>query len=221
MPELRGGRPALDGQVRGLRRVEHHRRGSHRQRRCRARAWPSPPRDAPSRCACCPTPTATRSMRMPTGLAELDRVTGGGIVPGSALLIGGEPGIGKSTLLLQVAAAFAAAGRRAVYFTGEEATAQVRLRAERLGLAQAPLALASETELVQHPGDAGRGQARRPRRDRFDPDAVGRRARGGTRHREPGARCHPGADPLCQGARARRCCSSATSPRTGRSPARR
>ncbi|HET7154325.1 MAG TPA: DNA repair protein RadA [Hyphomicrobiaceae bacterium] len=85
--------------------------------------------------------------RMPTGLAELDRVTGGGIVPGSALLIGGEPGIGKSTLLLQVAAAFAVAGRRAVYFTGEEATAQVRLRAERLGLVQAPLALASETSL--------------------------------------------------------------------------
>jgi len=85
--------------------------------------------------------------RMPTGLAELDRVTGGGIVPGSALLIGGEPGIGKSTLLLQVAAAFAAAGRRAVYFTGEEATAQVRLRAERLGLAQTPLGLASETSL--------------------------------------------------------------------------
>lgn len=85
--------------------------------------------------------------RMPAGLAELDRVTGGGIVPGSALLIGGEPGIGKSTLLLQVAAAFAAAGRRAVYFTGEEATAQVRLRAERLGLAQAPLELASETSL--------------------------------------------------------------------------
>lgn len=85
--------------------------------------------------------------RMPTGLAELDRVTGGGIVPGSALLIGGEPGIGKSTLLLQVAAAFAAAGRRAVYFTGEEAAAQVRLRAERLGLAQVPLALAAETSL--------------------------------------------------------------------------
>jgi DNA repair protein RadA/Sms len=85
--------------------------------------------------------------RMTTGLAELDRVTGGGIVPGSALLIGGEPGIGKSTLLLQVAAAFARSGRRAVYFTGEEATAQVRLRAERLGLAQAPVALASETSL--------------------------------------------------------------------------
>jgi DNA repair protein RadA/Sms len=88
-----------------------------------------------------------RVERMATGLAELDRVTGGGIVPGSALLIGGEPGIGKSTLLLQVAAAFAAAGRRAVYFTGEEAAAQVRLRAERLGLAQVPLGLACETSL--------------------------------------------------------------------------
>jgi DNA repair protein RadA/Sms len=85
--------------------------------------------------------------RIPTGLAELDRVTGGGIVPGSALLIGGEPGIGKSTLLLQVTAALAHAGRRAVYFTGEEAAAQVRLRAERLGLAGAPVALACETSL--------------------------------------------------------------------------
>jgi DNA repair protein RadA/Sms len=86
--------------------------------------------------------------RMPTGLAELDRVTGGGIVPGSALLIGGEPGIGKSTLLLQVAAAFARSGRRAVYFTGEEAATQVRLRSDRLGLGQAPVALAAETSLA-------------------------------------------------------------------------
>src|SRR5690349_18564313 len=83
--------------------------------------------------------------RMPTGLAELDRVTGGGLVPGSALLIGGEPGIGKSTLLLQLTAALAVAGRRAIYFSGEEAVAQVRMRADRLGLAQAPVALASET----------------------------------------------------------------------------
>jgi DNA repair protein RadA/Sms len=92
-------------------------------------------------------PQSERVDRMPTGLAELDRVTGGGIVPGSALLIGGEPGIGKSTLLLQVAAAFAAAGRRAIYFTGEEAATQVQLRAERLGLAGAPVALACETSL--------------------------------------------------------------------------
>jgi len=86
--------------------------------------------------------------RLPTGLAELDRVTGGGIVPGSALLIGGEPGIGKSTLLIQLGAAFARAGRRAVYFSGEEAAAQVRLRAERLGLSDAPLLLACETNLA-------------------------------------------------------------------------
>lgn len=86
--------------------------------------------------------------RIGTGLAELDRVTGGGIVPGSALLIGGEPGIGKSTLLLQLAASLAGRGRRAVYFSGEEAVAQVRLRADRLGLKDAPVALASETNLA-------------------------------------------------------------------------
>lgn len=86
--------------------------------------------------------------RLPTGITELDRVTGGGIVPGSALLIGGEPGIGKSTLLLQVAASLGTAGQRVVYFSGEEAVAQVRLRAERLGLAGAPVALASETNLA-------------------------------------------------------------------------
>ena len=94
------------------------------------------------------TKSTDRIARIPTGLAELDRVTGGGIVPGSALLIGGEPGIGKSTLLLQLGAAFADAGRRAIYFSGEEAAAQVRLRAERLGLSAAPLALACETNLA-------------------------------------------------------------------------
>lgn len=85
--------------------------------------------------------------RFPTGMDELDRVTGGGLVPGSVLLIAGEPGIGKSTLLLQLTAALARAGRRALYFSGEEATAQVRLRASRLGLADAPVALAAETSL--------------------------------------------------------------------------
>ena len=86
--------------------------------------------------------------RFPTGMPELDRVTGGGLVPGSVLLIAGEPGIGKSTLLLQLAAALARAGRRAVYFSGEEASAQVRLRAARLGLSDAPVALAAETSLT-------------------------------------------------------------------------
>lgn len=85
--------------------------------------------------------------RFQTSIEELDRVAGGGIVPGSALLIAGEPGIGKSTLLLQVGARLATAGRKVVYFSGEEATAQVRLRAKRLGLTDAPMALAAETNL--------------------------------------------------------------------------
>ena len=83
--------------------------------------------------------------RTPCGLAELDRVTGGGFVRGSVLLVGGDPGIGKSTLLIQAAAAIARAGHRAVYISGEEAVAQVRLRAARLGLAQATVELAAET----------------------------------------------------------------------------
>jgi DNA repair protein RadA/Sms len=86
--------------------------------------------------------------RISSGLSELDRVVGGGLVPGSAILVGGDPGIGKSTLLLQAAAQLANAGHTAVYFSGEEATAQVRLRAERLGVATAPVGLASETSLA-------------------------------------------------------------------------
>ena len=85
--------------------------------------------------------------RIASGFGELDRVLGGGLVPGSAILVGGDPGIGKSTLLLQAAAAFAQAGARAIYVSGEEATAQVRMRAARLGLAQAPVMLAAETDL--------------------------------------------------------------------------
>jgi DNA repair protein RadA/Sms len=90
----------------------------------------------------------TEAPRFLSGMAELDRVTGGGIVPGSVLLIAGEPGIGKSTLLLQLAATLATRGRRAIYFSGEEAVAQVRLRAARLGLVHAPVALAAETSLA-------------------------------------------------------------------------
>jgi DNA repair protein RadA/Sms len=85
--------------------------------------------------------------RVASGVAEFDRVTGGGLVRGSVLLLGGDPGIGKSTLLLEVAAAFARAGHRAVYISGEEAVAQVRLRAERLGLSDANVELAAETSV--------------------------------------------------------------------------
>ena len=85
--------------------------------------------------------------RTASGLDELDRVLGGGLVPASAVLVGGDPGIGKSTLLLQAAAAFANAGLKVIYVSGEEASAQVRLRAQRLGLADAPVKLAAETNL--------------------------------------------------------------------------
>ncbi|WP_375393789.1 DNA repair protein RadA [uncultured Sphingomonas sp.] len=83
--------------------------------------------------------------RMPSGIAEFDRALGGGFVEGSATLIGGDPGIGKSTLLLQAAARMALAGQSVAYISGEEAADQVRLRARRLGLGTAPVMLAAAT----------------------------------------------------------------------------
>lgn len=91
-----------------------------------------------------PEPEAPRTA---SGMAELDRVLGGGLVPASAILVGGDPGIGKSTLLLQAAAAFARAGLKSLYVSGEESAGQVRMRAQRLGLGTAPLLLAAETSL--------------------------------------------------------------------------
>ncbi|MBK1663746.1 DNA repair protein RadA [Rhodospirillum rubrum] len=85
--------------------------------------------------------------RLLTGIPELDRVAGGGLVAGSALLIGGDPGIGKSTLLLQAVAGLARGGARSVYISGEEAIDQVRLRALRLGLEKAPVELAAATSV--------------------------------------------------------------------------
>lgn len=85
--------------------------------------------------------------RLVTGIAEFDRVTGGGFVPGSALLVGGDPGIGKSTLLLQAVGKLADAGVNTAYISGEESTEQVRRRARRLGLSDVPVALAAETSL--------------------------------------------------------------------------
>ncbi|OYY72237.1 DNA repair protein RadA [Sphingomonas sp. 28-63-12] len=85
--------------------------------------------------------------RLPTGIAELDRALGGGFVEGSATLIGGDPGIGKSTLLLQAAAKLALAGHSVAYVSGEEAADQVRLRARRLGLGTAPVMLAAATSV--------------------------------------------------------------------------
>ena len=85
--------------------------------------------------------------RLESGIAEFDRALGGGLVAGSASLIGGDPGIGKSTILLQVAARLALAGKSVAYVSGEEAAAQVRLRAARLGFAHAPVTLAAATSV--------------------------------------------------------------------------
>ena len=140
--------------------------------------------------------------RIPTGVAELDRVLGGGLVPASLVLVGGEPGVGKSTLLLMALAAISR-NRRALLVTGEESTAQVKLRATRLGGAERVEILA-ETDL-----DAICATLERERpgglRDRLRPDAVlagrrlrsglglpgagGRRAAASRRRRRPASRC--------------------------------
>ncbi len=90
----------------------------------------------------------TAPERIESGVAEFDRVTGGGLVPGSVLIVGGDPGIGKSTLLLQILAALANRGSAVMYLSGEEAIAQVRLRAQRLGLGKSAIALGVETNLA-------------------------------------------------------------------------
>ena len=92
--------------------------------------------------------TTAESPRRTSGVGEFDRVLGGGIVPGAAILLSGEPGVGKSTLLLEVAAQSARSGRRVLYASAEESPAQVRLRAERTGALHDELYLASETDLA-------------------------------------------------------------------------
>ena len=91
---------------------------------------------------------------------------------GSVLLLGGDPGIGKSTLLVQVAAALARTGHRAVFISGEEAVAQVRIRAERLGLAGAPVQLAAETSVEDIVATLGEASPPRARHHRFPFDHV-------------------------------------------------
>src|SRR6516164_7540377 len=90
---------------------------------------------------------AAQAAARPTGMDELDRVLGGGLVPGAVLLLAGEPGVGKSTLLLE-AGALAAASGRVLYVTGEESAAQVRLRADRVGAVSDSLYLAAETDFA-------------------------------------------------------------------------
>ncbi|GGG49356.1 DNA repair protein RadA [Chelatococcus composti] len=107
------------------------------------------------------TGSEAQAPRAVSGIGELDRVTGGGFVEGSVILIGGDPGIGKSTLLIQACAALARAGHRIAYISGEEAIGQVRLRAERLGLTDAPVELASQTNVEDIVATLSQGPAPR------------------------------------------------------------
>jgi DNA repair protein RadA/Sms len=106
----------------------------------------SPLIDAPVELASLPVSATTR---IPTGLSELDRVLGGGLVPGATALLAGDPGIGKSTLLLQAAAAVAASGGKVLYATGEESLDQVRSRATRLGISGANLYLVATGDVSE------------------------------------------------------------------------
>ena len=141
---------------------------------------------------------AHEAPRLPSGIAEFDRVTGGGFVRGSVLLVGGDPGIGKSTLLIQATAALARAGHRVVYISGEEAVAQVRLRAERLDLSDSAVELAAETAVEDIITTLSEG--RMPRLIVINSiqtmwtDTVEIR----TRHGDPGAWLSAGLDPFCQ-----------------------
>ena len=106
-------------------------------------------------------------LRISTGLPEFDRVLGGGLVPGGVVLVGGEPGVGKSTLLLQTASTLADGGKRVLYASGEESAAQLRLRGTRLGVASANLLILAETDV-----DAVADAARRSRADVLLVDSI-------------------------------------------------
>lgn len=108
------------------------------------RTWSSPSSHKPMKLSEVP---AQGDPRFPSGMEEIDRVLGGGIVPGSLILIGGDPGIGKSTLLLQAADQVARTGKRVLYVSGEESTDQIRLRAERMGVALDGIWLLTETDM--------------------------------------------------------------------------
>ena len=125
--------------------------------RARPDRWPATDAEGPwAEPAVHPTPLGevdpTQSGPVPTGLGELDRVLGGGLVPGSVTLLGGEPGVGKSTLLLQVLSSMASTGARVLLVSAEESAQQVRLRAERLGPLPPGLMLLATTDLSTVPG---------------------------------------------------------------------
>ena len=139
--------------------------------------------------------------RLSTAIAELDRVLGGGLVAGSTVLIGGDPGIGKSTLVLQAAAALASAGAEVAYVSGEESIDQIRLRAARLGVTRRPGAAERGDLGARHPRHVRSGGRAAAPGDRLDPDDVRRQRRGGARHGDPAAHQRARADPLRQAPR--------------------
>ena len=138
--------------------------------------------------------SAEQAVHHGSGVPELDRVLGGGLVPGAAVLLAGEPGVGKSTLLLEVAARTAARDQRTLYVTGEESAAQVRLRADRTDAVHDQLYLAAETDLgaVLTHIEQVRPRLRR-RRLRADDRRRRRRRRAGRRHPGQGGRRGAGA----------------------------
>ena len=166
------------------------RRGGRRRRRAAREARAAAEVEAP-RCA-----------RLLTGIGELDRVLGGGLVPGSLVLLGGSPGIGKSTLTSMALGNLAAAGRRTLYVSGEESAAQIRLRAERLPGARARRAGARRDRPRHGAGDARR-RAPRGLRDRLGADAARAGPDRGGGLRRPGARGRRPDHAAGQGARHR------------------
>ena len=143
------------------------------------------------------------AQRLSSGIGELDRVLGGGAVEGAVMLVGGDPGIGKSTLLTQASANMARAGIPVLYASGEESARQIKLRARRLGAEAAGILRAGGKRYgsrAARGAKAGRAHAG----DRFHPDdaAAGHRQHAG--QRDPGARNGHGPDSLCQAERLRR-----------------
>ncbi len=137
--------------------------------------------------------------RAAIGIAELDRVLGGGLVPASVVLVGGDPGIGKSTLMLQAAARLARSGRRVLYVSGEEAIDQVRLRARRLGVADSPIELAAAINVRDIAASLEQAADTTLVVIELDPDDVAGRGRQRARQRGAGARLQLRADPAGQG----------------------
>ena len=193
----------------GLRGVEHARRGDAAPagggaggRAAARRAGPAVKPRAAAR-----TSQAPQLARLQTGIGELDRVLGGGLVPGSLVLIGGSPGIGKSTLTSMALGNLEGAGRRTLYVSGEESAAQIRLRAERLPGAALQVPGAGRDRPRHRAGDA-RGRAARGVRDRLGADAA--RGRPDAARRARSARCarSPTGSRGWPRRAASRCCSS-------------